>query len=569
MKSSIAAMTAASFALLITLSLNPAWGQNEVLVIEGGTLIDGTGRDPIRDAVVVIEGSRIRSVGTRGSVSVPAGARVIRAEGRTVLPGLIDAHVHFLDFMPQLFLHYGVTTVYDTANPTEWILAQRDGIRSGRIKGPRMFVTGAIIDGPVELADPVTFAARAAYRVHTRTPEEARAATRQLIEQGVDAIKVYEGLEIESLRAVVEEAHRAGLEVVGHSRDAREAVQIGVKFIEHAGPIAHSTMGDAAKLQAMEERRLPNPATEMNPALFDPLIALMVENGVYFNPTLTRGTPESREWFDEVKRLLEDPVSHFITAARRESWLDAIESADTEEYPSRMRRRAESLAKVREFIRRFAGAGGKVVTGPDSGPRSSPTNIAGLAMAVEMEGLVNAGLTPMQAILASTKWSAELLHKEGDLGTVEPGKLADLIIIEGDPLADIRAVSKVETVILDGKVVDTRLDPNFRNPLPRTFYVDTPLEDRGPELSKISPGTARAGNAGLTIELTGEGFTPRTIVRFDTTDLPTQFVNDSTVRAVLAGGLLRNAGTYAITAVNPGSGGGPSNTSYFLVNFPE
>ena len=105
--------------------------------------------------------------------------------------------------------------------------------------------------------------------------------------------------------------------------------------------------------------------------------------------------------------------------------------------------------------------------------------------------------------------------------------------------------------------------------MPRTFYVDTPLEDRGPELSKISPGTARAGNAGLTIELTGEGFTPRTIVRFDTTDLPTQFVNDSTVRAVLAGGLLRNAGTYAITAVNPGSGGGPSNTSYFLVNFPE
>ena len=116
-------------------------------------------------------------------------------------------------------------------------------------------------------------------------------------------------------------------------------------------------MGDAAKLQAMEERRLPNPATEMNPALFDPLIALMVENGVYFNPTLTRGTPESREWFDEVKRLLEDPVSHFITAARRESWLDAIESADTEEYPSRMRRRAESLAKVREFIRRFCRGG--------------------------------------------------------------------------------------------------------------------------------------------------------------------------------------------------------------------
>ena len=568
-QSALLSVAALSLAALVSLAAHSAWAQNEVLVIEGGTLIDGTGRNPAPNSVVVIEGSRIRSVGTRGSVTVPPGARVIRADGKTVLPGLIDAHVHFLDFMPQLFLRYGVTTVYDTANPTEWIIAQRDAVRSGRIQGPRMFVTGAIIDGPPEIADPVTFAARAAYRIHTRTPEEARAATRGLIGQGVDAIKVYEGLEIESLRAVVDEAHKAGIEVVGHMHDAREAIEAGVKFIEHPAPIAHSTIGDEAKLQALAERRLPNPESQMNPALFDPLIKLMVDNKVFFNPTLTRGTPESREWFDEVKKLLEDPSAHFITEARRESWLEAIKDADNAEYPARMRRRAEAIAKVREFIRRFAQAGGKMITGPDSGPRSSPTNIAGLAMAVEMEGLVNAGLTPMQAILASTKWSAEMLHKEKDLGTVEPGKLADVIVVDGDPLTDRRAISRVQTVILDGKVIDTRFDPNFRNPLPRTFYVDTPFEQLTPAISALSPGTARAGNAGITIELKGERFTPRTVVRFDAAEAPAQFVNDSTIRVTVAGTLLRNPGTYAITAINPGSGGGPSNTQYFLVNFPE
>jgi imidazolonepropionase-like amidohydrolase len=543
--------------IVVVILADRAQGQNQVLVIEGGTLVDGTGRTPLENSVVVIEGSRIKAVGAKGSISYPPQAKVIRGEGQTVLPGLIDAHIHFLDFMPQLFLHYGVTTVYDTANPTEWMIAQRDAIKKGKIRGPRMFVTGAIIDGPPERSDPTTFAARAAYRVHTSTPEEARSAARKLIEQGVDAIKVYEGLSIDALKAVVDEAHKAGLEVVGHTQDAREATLVGMKFIEHAAPIAHSTRRDPAK-----------PETEMDPTLFDPLIELMVKNNVYFNPTLTRGMPESREWFDVAVKLLEHPSSKFITEARRESWLSAVKVAE-KQYSTRAPERTESVRAVREFIRRFVKAGGKVITGPDSGPRSSPTNIAGLAMGVEMEGLIAAGMTPMQAILASTKWSAELLHKEKDLGTVEPGKLADIIIVRGNPLDNIHTISDVQTVILDGKIVDTNLDPNFRNPLPRTFYVDTPLEDRGPEITDLIPKMTREAGTKVAIQVIGKRFTARSIIRFDATDVPTTFISDSKLSGTLDAALLKKVGTYGITVVNPGSGGGTSDESYFIVNFRE
>jgi imidazolonepropionase-like amidohydrolase len=130
-------------------------------------------------------------------------------------------------------------------------------------------------------------------------------------------------------------------------------------------------------------------------------------------------------------------------------------------------RQTEGRRKVEEFTRRYARAGGRMITGPDSGPSSGPANLAGLAMHVEMEALVDAGLTPMQAIQASTKWPAELLHKEKDLGTIAPGRIADVILINGDPLADIRATRSVRTVIMNGKQVDTRLDPNFTNPILR------------------------------------------------------------------------------------------------------
>lgn len=456
-------------ALLLVAALTPPAlrAQKQVVVVQGGTLIDGNGGPPLKNSMIVIEGDRIRAVGAKGTLASPPGATIVDASGMTVLPGLIDAHIHSLDFFPPLFPHFGVTTVYDTANPTEWIIAQREALKKGRIKGPRMFVTGLVIDGPDGSED-----RRDEYRTHVATPEEARAAARSLLKQGVDALKVYQHLTPDLLKPIVEEAHKVGTEAVGHSHDAREATAVGLKFIEHTTPIAHATLGDPAKVNAMDARQLRGPEEEMDPALFGPLIDLMVKNGVYFNPTLTREWidvhPKRAAWYEQAAALLKSPAYSFIPAARREVWL--VEAAGGKvnwRTASEWRRTEQGLRKVEEFTRRYAQAGGRIIAGPDSGPSSGPANMAGLALHVEMEALVDAGLTPMQALQSSTKWAADLLHKGGDLGTVAAGKIADLVLIEGDPLLDIRATRKIRTVMMNGKILDTSLDPSFRNPIPR------------------------------------------------------------------------------------------------------
>ena len=127
----------------------PVWAQTRPVVIQGGTLIDGTGRPPLADAVVVFQDGRIRDVGKRGEVLLPQGAEVIDAKGKTILPGLIDGHCHYRDWMGEIYLRYGVVTCPNISNnPVDWIIAQREGVRNGTIRGPRVWAAGNVIDGP-------------------------------------------------------------------------------------------------------------------------------------------------------------------------------------------------------------------------------------------------------------------------------------------------------------------------------------------------------------------------------------------------------------------------------------
>ncbi len=441
-------------------------GQSQALVLEGGTLIDGTGRNPISDAVVVIEGSRIQAVGTKGRVSYPRNARIVNTEGRTILPGLIDSHIHLRDHMPPMFLRYGVTTIADTNNYTDWTIAQREAFKSGKIKGPRMFVSGTAAAGDSADAGPPSQRKPFGAYVHTssdgsaspsvalQTVNETRAYARSLLAKRVDMLKVDLDLTLDQLRAVVEEGAKAGVPVVGHSQNIRKAAEVGLKYMEHTDTLGRAVLEQMGGPEKVKEGGS-NPERLMDTNLFDPFVQFMVRQGVYVNPTMfarwKTSTPRGQEWAKAATEVIKDPGLAFVPVNVRESWT-RLSARDQD---------SEGYRKVAEFLRKYAQAGGKIIAGTDAGI------MPGLSLHYEMQMLVDAGIPPMKAIQGATLWGAESIGQQKDLGSIEPGKLADITVIEGNPLNDIAATKNIRMVIKDGKVLDTTYDPRFVNSIPR------------------------------------------------------------------------------------------------------
>jgi imidazolonepropionase-like amidohydrolase len=421
-------------------------GQQRVLVLEGGTLIDGTGRPPVRDAVVVIEGNRIARVGVRSQIEIPSAAPVLSVSGRTILPGLIDGHVHLRDYQPPMFLPYGVTTIADIHNDTEWSLAEREALRAGRINGPRLFVSGARVTGP---NGPPT-----ADGSYVKDAAQARAYVRRLAAAGVDHVKVDLTITDEQLKAVIEEAAAAHLKLLGHTRNIKNAVDMGFRHMEHMDTMARALLEQEGRNPRPEGT---TPEAAVNPALFAPLIDEFVRQGVYVNPTLVlTWSPSTPRWRDQARlaaELVKDPNLAFVPADAKAAWIRE---------PGRPRPGYEHVA---EFLKKYSEAGGKVLAATDTG--CCPQIIPGLSLHYEMQMLTDIGIGPMKAIQGATLWAAEVIGREEDLGSVEPGKLADLTVVDGDPLADIGVTKNVRIVIKDGEVIDTRYDPKWVNPVPR------------------------------------------------------------------------------------------------------
>ena len=206
----------------------------ERVVIRGGTLVDVRDGSLMPNTTVVVEGDRIAAV-TTGGGQVPQGGTVIDATGKYILPGLIDLHMHYDDYAPELYLNHGVTTIGDLGADHEWMKAQKDGIEKGFIPGPRMFIGTNNLDGiPEDLSN---YFLRPYVHLLKGT-EEAIVAMRRYIEEEVDAVKIYNGLSVEQLRVIVREANRANIPVIGHFRDVRIAAEVGGGHgIEHLTPV--------------------------------------------------------------------------------------------------------------------------------------------------------------------------------------------------------------------------------------------------------------------------------------------------------------------------------------------
>src|SRR5678815_2219518 len=206
----------------------------QVLVVQGGKLIDGTGRPPIENAVIVIHSGRFQAVGKSGEVAIPAGAEMIEVKGKTVLPGFIDGHGHLEDFHGELYLHLGITTCanIELYQDGPWTLAQKQGTALGKIRGPRIWMSGRAIGGVGTGHD--AFGSRTARdNIIVGTADEVRRAVQRKKELGCEILKVNEFLSLDLVKVACDEAHRLGMAVAAHSWDAVGSSKAGVDAIEH------------------------------------------------------------------------------------------------------------------------------------------------------------------------------------------------------------------------------------------------------------------------------------------------------------------------------------------------
>ena len=441
-------------------------GPDGAYALTGGTLIDGTGAPPVANAALLVEGNKIAYAGPAAPGAVPAGAREVRFDGKTVLPGLIDSHLHITassggqagpaEYTPEAraarlrsFLKFGVTSVMDMG-ANAFLDQVKSDLASGALLGPRLWGVkfGITAPGshPIGLGRELRLADRRGESqiMEVDTPEAGRAAVRRAASEKPDALKIYhtrtefpgtscfdcnlEKMKPDVLKAVVDEAHVQGLRVFCHiawPSEAREAVEAGVDGLAHT--ITH------AESRAQE--------------VFD----LMAEKGVLLQTTLTRMEgyfafhldPFLRE---RLRGLVPDAVLDSLalpnSIARRRNDDPAI-VADA--------RRILEIAMAN--VGRAHRAGVTIALGTDSG---APGHIHGAAVPREMELLHQCGLTPMQAIEAATKNAARSIGVADSLGTLEAGKLADAIVIDGDPLRDVAKIRKLALVIKDGAVLDPK-----------------------------------------------------------------------------------------------------------------
>ena len=551
----------------------PAFGRN--LLIQGATLIDGTGKPRVADARILVEGEKIHSVwtGDAAPVTVPADAQVIDARGKYVIPGLIDSHVHYAGYMGEIFLSYGVTTVYDLGNPVYWQAAVKKGLNSGRIRGPRYFFCSGVGGGGMGEQDAgETNSANTRALAAMKKPEDAKQAIAAL-KGKIDCIKLSENTTGEYFTAIAREAHAAGMNIISHSLNALDSASWGINGIEHMTGVGISAVRSSEGRAALGEMKIEAGHKNsllyqwMDPAAFDEMIQYFIKRNVYLNPTLDfewKGIIDRTAAFEaEDQRLLYNPLLQYVPLDERlvslgqYHWADQRSSGDHAQF-------LKGYHNVQEFLRKFVKAGGRIYSGTDTASANTP----GLSLHHEMQLYVDAGIPPMQALMTSTKWAAEILRLDSEIGTVEPGKLADMVILRADPLADIRNTKAIDEVIRGGEIADISYHSDYQFPFPQFGTPTKHLYNPPPRLTDIKPGVAVQGREAR-LRILGRGFVPQSIVLFRGSPVQTKWVSASELSAVLTPEETALPGNFLVTVQSPKPGGGVSGGLGLIVDYGQ
>ena len=430
-----------------------------VIALTHVRVIDGTGTAAIDDQTIVISGGKIQTVGPSKSVTIPANAETLDLNGYTVLPGIVGMHNHMFFPMggtppmysnmgtsfPRLYLANGVTTIRTTGSVAPYTdLEIKRMIDAGRMIGPKMHVTAPYLEGKGAFT-PVM------HQLSDAT--DARRMVNFWADQGATSFKAYMNITRDELRAAVEEAHKRGLKVTGHlcSIGYKEAAEIGIDNLEH-GLFADSEFvankqpdqcpqGVSASLRQLDLKSAPVQET----------IRTLVAKNVAITSTLpvfeAGGAPLAQSGVGAASALLNQRMLNVMSTDARVRYLQ--NRARVSSSPDFM----TLFRKAMEFERAFVQAGGLLIAGLD--PTGNGGIVAGFGDLREIELLVEAGFTPAEAIKIATLNGAKFLGEEARIGSIAVGKQADLMIVKGNPAANILDIEKVEIVFKDGVGYDS------------------------------------------------------------------------------------------------------------------
>lgn len=441
--------------------------QSGGLALTHVTIIDpGIGK-PQRDMIILVRGQDIAAVGRAKQVTLPDAVRVIDGTGKFVIPGLWDMHSHFRDARRDLEMDIanGVLGTRNMGGVAKEVFPLRDAIAHSQQLGPKIVACGPIVDGPDSWSNPQ-------FTISVTTTDEARAAVVSLKQQGTDCIKVYDDLSRDSYFAILDEAKKLDLPVVGHLPSAisvREASGAGQRSLEHGIALAGgSTMeGDYIK-RRLDKSAFQEALRTKNFALIPAKIArdntmmldtfsqeradatyrLLAKNNTFITPTLV--TEQSLTFIDDLNAR-PDSRRQYVAAQELQWWKPENGMLTKYRTPEYIAMRKREYAKMLEEVHRAQTLGVRLLAGTDI---TIPYTYPGFSLHDELKLFVEAGLTPMQALETATTNPAIFLGLSKTWGRVERGYTANLVLLNADPLADISNVNKIDSVVVSGQRLD-------------------------------------------------------------------------------------------------------------------
>jgi imidazolonepropionase-like amidohydrolase len=413
--------------LVATYSQTPTQADDGVIILEGATVIDGTGDLPKPKTTIVLNGSRIAylSNSTENNYNDPTfntAKSVIDLTGKYIIPGLFDMHAHVANVRKDsynqsesedtlwMLLAHGVTTIRNPGGPTEQSVVLRENVSKGRIAGPQIFTAGQLLNTP---QIPVPFVEK-----QVQTEQDVRQEVRTQAAAGVDYVKLYVGLSPELVKVAIEEAHSNGIKVIGHLylTSWTDAANLGIDALTHGVPVSPFLLSEANQQKFLESGDHPFnhllwlDLVDLNGPEINNMISALINNDIPIDPTLD--------------------IYEIITNESQTQYL---------------------WSKVLQLTKKLYDNGVSILSGTDI---PNFDLVPGASLHHELEILVEAGIPPLEVIKIATRNAAQALDIEKDVGTIEPGKQADMIILSDNPVDDISNTKKIEAVVNDGQFVD-------------------------------------------------------------------------------------------------------------------